>query len=133
MRGVQTTPRDARRGTRRLTRFDNPRQLGAFVGLIPSEYSSGASRRLGPITKAGNSHARRALVEAAWAYRYPAKVSAHLQKRIERCPKRVQEIAWKARRGLRATAAWSPGQESELSSRPSREILAFCGRSRSRS
>ena len=79
-----------------LTRFDNPRQLGAFVGLIPSEYSSGESRRLGPITKAGNGHARRALVEAAWAYRYPAKVSAHLQKRIERCPKPIQEIAWKA-------------------------------------
>jgi transposase len=52
-----------------LTRFDNPRQLAAFVGLIPSEYSSGESRRLGPITKAGNGHARRALVEAAWAYR----------------------------------------------------------------
>jgi transposase len=79
-----------------LTRFDNPRQLAAFVGLIPSEYSSGESRRLGPITKAGNGHARRALVEAAWAYRYPAKVSAHLQKRIERCPTPIQDIAWKA-------------------------------------
>jgi transposase len=64
-----------------LTRFDSPRQLAAFVGLIPSEYSTGESRRLGPITKAGNGHARRALVEAAWAYRYPAKVSAHLQRR----------------------------------------------------
>ena len=79
-----------------LTRFDNPRQLAAFVGLIPSEYSTGESRRLGPITKAGNGHARRALVEAAWAYRYPAKVSAHLQKRIEQCPKPIQEISWKA-------------------------------------
>jgi transposase len=79
-----------------LTRFDNPRQLAAFVGLIPSEYSTGESRRLGPITKAGNGHARRALVEAAWAYRYPAKVSAHLQQRIERCSQPVQEIAWKA-------------------------------------
>ena len=79
-----------------LTRFDNPRQLAAFVGLIPSEYSSGGSRRLGPITKAGNGHARRALVEAAWAYRYPAKVSEHLQKRLAGCPKPVQDIAWKA-------------------------------------
>ena len=76
-----------------LTRFDNPRQLAAFVGLIPSEYSSGESRRIGPITKAGNGHARRALVEAAWAYRYPAKVSAHLQQRIERCRKPIQEIS----------------------------------------
>jgi transposase len=50
-----------------LTRFDNPRQLAAFVGLIPSEYSTGASRRLGPITKAGNGHARRAAEEAAGA------------------------------------------------------------------
>jgi len=79
-----------------LTRFDNPRQLAGFVWLIPSEYSTGESRRLGPITKAGNGHARRALVEAAWAYRYPAKVSAHLQQRIQRCPKPIQEIAWKA-------------------------------------
>jgi transposase len=79
-----------------LTRFDSPRQLAAFVGLIPSEYSSGESPRLGPITKAGNGHARRALVEAAWASRYPAKVSAHLQNRLERCPKPIQDIAWKA-------------------------------------
>jgi transposase len=48
-----------------LTRFDNPRQLAAFVGLIPSEYSSGTSRRQGGITKAGNGRARRALIEAA--------------------------------------------------------------------
>ncbi len=79
-----------------LTRFDTPRPLAAFVGLIPSEYSTGASRHLGPITKASNGHARRALVEAAWAYRYPAKVSAHLQQRIERCPKPIQDISWKA-------------------------------------
>ncbi|MGH9318130.1 MAG: IS110 family transposase [Thermoanaerobaculia bacterium] len=79
-----------------ITRFDNPRQLAAFVGLIPSEYSSGESRRLGPITKAGNGHARRALVEAAWAYRYPAKVAPHLQKRLEHLPKPIQDISWKA-------------------------------------
>ena len=58
-----------------LTRFDNPRQLAAFVGLVPSEHSSGEQRRQGPITKAGNSRARRALVEGAWAYRHPAKIS----------------------------------------------------------
>ena len=79
-----------------LTRFNNPRQLAAFVGLIPSEYSTGDSRRLGPITKTGNGRARRAPVEAAWAYRHPAKVSAHLQQRIERCPKAIQDISWKA-------------------------------------
>lgn len=79
-----------------LTRFDNPRQLGAFVGLIPSEYSSGASRRQGGITKAGNGRARRALIEAAWSYRHPAKVSAHIQTRIDALPKPLQALGWKA-------------------------------------
>ena len=79
-----------------LTRFDNPRQLAAFVGLIPSEHSSGESRRQGPITKAGNTRARRVLVEGAWSYRYPAKISEHIQKRIEKLPKVAQDIGWKA-------------------------------------
>ena len=79
-----------------LTRFHNPRQLMSYLGLIPSEYSSGERRRQGGITKAGNSHARRALVEGAWAYRYPAKISRHLQLRLEHLPPDVQAIAWKA-------------------------------------
>jgi transposase len=79
-----------------LTRFDNPRELMKFLGLIPSEYSSGEQRRQGSITKAGNSHARRALVEGAWAYRYPAKVSRHLQLRLETQPNIIQDISWKA-------------------------------------
>ena len=66
-----------------LTRFDTPRKLMSYLGLTPSEYSSGERRRQGGITKAGNGHARRALVEGAWAYRYPAKVSRHLQLRLE--------------------------------------------------
>ena len=79
-----------------LTRFDNPRQLMKFLGLIPSEYSSGERRRQGTITKAGNTHARRALVEGAWSYRYPAKVSRHIQLRLEQQPKAIQDISWKA-------------------------------------
>ncbi len=79
-----------------LTRFDSPRQLGAFVGLIPSEYSSGASRRQGGITKAGNGRARRALIEGAWAYRHPAKVSQHIQTRIDGLPTPIQDLGWKA-------------------------------------
>lgn len=79
-----------------LTRFDNPRQLAAFVGLVPSEYSSGVARRRGGITKAGNGRARRVLVEAAWAYRHPAKVSAHIQTRIDRLPQALQALGWKA-------------------------------------
>jgi transposase len=79
-----------------LTRFDTPRELMKFLGLIPSEYSSGERRPQGSITKAGNTHARRALVEGAWAYRYPAKVSRHLQLRLEKQPKIIQDISWKA-------------------------------------
>ena len=79
-----------------LTRFDNPRQLAAFVGLVPSEYSSGSSRRQGGITKAGNGRARRVLVEAAWAYRHPAKISLHIQQRIDQLPKALQDLGWKA-------------------------------------
>ena len=79
-----------------LTRFDTPRELMKFLGLIPSEYSSGERRRQGTMTKAGNSHARRVLVEGAWAYRYPAKVSRHLQLRLEKQPKAIQDISWKA-------------------------------------
>jgi transposase len=79
-----------------LTRFDTPRKLMSYLGLTPSEYSSGERRRQGGITKAGNTHARRALVEGAWAYRYPAKVSRHLQLRLEKVPAEVQAISWKA-------------------------------------
>jgi transposase len=79
-----------------LTRFDTPRELMKFLGLIPSEYSSGERRQQGSMTKAGNTHARRALVEGAWAYRYPAKVSRHLQLRLEKQPKIIQDISWKA-------------------------------------
>jgi transposase len=79
-----------------LTRFHNPQQLMAYLGLVPSEHSTGERRRLGSITKAGNAHARRALIEGAWAYRYPAKVSPIIQKRQEGIPKTIQDIAWKA-------------------------------------
>jgi transposase len=79
-----------------LTRFEHPRQVMKYLGLIPSEYSSGERRRQGAITTAGNTHARRVLVEGAWAYRYPAKVSRHLQLRLEQLPKPIQDISWKA-------------------------------------
>jgi len=79
-----------------LTRFDNPRQLMSYLGLTPSEYSSGERRRLGGITKAGNTHARRAMIEGAWAYRFPAKVSRAIQIRLEGLPQAIQDIGWKA-------------------------------------
>jgi transposase len=79
-----------------LSRFDKPSQLMSYLGLTPSEYSTGDHRRQGVITKTGNAHARRALIEGAWAYRYPAKVSRHLQLRLEQLPKPLQDTSWKA-------------------------------------
>jgi transposase len=79
-----------------LTRFDHPRHLMQYLGLTPSAYASGERRRQGDITKTGNTHARRALVEGAWAYRYPAKVSRHRQLRLEKLPKPIQDTRWKA-------------------------------------
>jgi transposase len=70
------------------------------LGLIPSAYSSGERRRQGSITKAGHTHARRALVEGVWASRYPANVSRHLQLRLETQPKAIQAISWKAQHRL---------------------------------
>jgi transposase len=78
------------------TRFDNPRPLMSDLGLIPSEYASGDRRRQGGITQAGNTQARRALIDGAWAYRDPAKVSRHLQWRLATRPKPMQDISWKA-------------------------------------
>jgi transposase len=97
LRGVQFTvavPTVAELGD--LTRFDHPRQLMAYRGLTPSEYSSGERRRQGSITQAGNTHARRALMEGSWAYQYPANVSGHLQLRLATQPQGIQNISWKA-------------------------------------
>ena len=79
-----------------ITRFDSPRQLMAYLGLVPSEHSSGARTRRGGITKSGNSHVRRLLVESAWCYRFAAKKSYLLQRRAEKTSAKVQAIAWKA-------------------------------------
>ena len=66
------------------------------LGLTPSESSSGQRRRQGAITQSGHTHARRVLVEGAWADRYPAQVSRHLQLRLEKPPKALQDLSWKA-------------------------------------
>ncbi|AWN15565.1 IS110 family transposase [Salinisphaera sp. LB1] len=83
-----------------LTRFDSPSQLMAYLGLVPSEHSSGGSRRQGSITKTGNGHVRRVLVEAAWAYRFPARKSDAIQRRAEQTSDTVQAIAWHAQKRL---------------------------------
>ncbi|MGF6810797.1 transposase [Paraburkholderia sp. Clong3] len=79
-----------------LSRFEHPRQLMAWLGVTPSEYSSGGKRRQGSITKTGNSYARKLLVEAAWSYRHPARVSRDIQCRHEGIPKAIIDRAWDA-------------------------------------
>jgi transposase len=79
-----------------ISRFEKPRQLMAYVGLHPSEYSSGGSRRQGGIAKTGNGHARRVLVEGAWSYRHQARVSRQIQIRQEPLCQEIRDIAWKA-------------------------------------
>ena len=79
-----------------LTRFASARQLMAYLGLVPSENSTGERRRQGAITKTGNASARRALVEAAWAYRYGARVSVGIARRQSGLAKSVTDLAWRA-------------------------------------
>jgi transposase len=83
-----------------LARFTDAPQLMAYLGLVPSEHSSGKRERRGSITKTGNSHVRRVLVEAAWTYRHVARKTTTLQRRAERTPLEVQEIAWSAQKRL---------------------------------
>jgi transposase len=79
-----------------LKRFARPRELMGYLGLVPSEHTTGSKRRLGAITKTGNGHVRRMLIEAAWNYRFPARVSRTLQVRQQRQPAVIREIAWRA-------------------------------------
>ena len=79
-----------------LSRFASARELMGYLGLVPSENSSGGRRRQGSITKTGNSSARRALVEAAWAYHYDARVTAGIARRQSGLARSVIDLAWKA-------------------------------------
>jgi transposase len=79
-----------------LSRFRTPSELMAYLGLVPSEDSTGDSIKRGPITKAGNRRARRMLVECAWAYQHPPRVGRDKQPKVDAAPRAVREIAWKA-------------------------------------
>ena len=109
-------------------RFANPRQLMAYLGLVPSEHSSGGSIRRGAITKAGNSLARRVLIEGAWTYRMPARVSRKLHDRLEPLPAAIRDIAWKAQirlcaRYRRLAAAGKP--KVVVTTAIAREMVGF--------
>jgi transposase len=83
-----------------LQRFGSPRQLMAFLGLVPAEHSSGESKHRGRITRAGNGHVRRILVEAAWSYHYQPKMSKAIRQRNQGIAPGVQRLAWKAQKRL---------------------------------
>ncbi len=111
-----------------LGRFKKPSQLMAYLGLIPSEHSSGPNIRRGGITKTGNGHVRKVLVEAAWAYRMQARVSRVLLKRQQGVSQQVCQIAWKAQirlcaRYRRLTAKGKPKQK--VVTAIARELSAF--------
>jgi transposase len=111
-----------------IARVGNPRQLLSYLGHTPAEYSTGARRRLGGITKAGNAHARRALVEAAKAYRYKAKVSPAIQQRQEHLPKPIRDIAWHAQLRLckrYRTLVAKGKQPNVVTAAIARELAAF--------
>lgn len=79
-----------------LSRFQTPRELMAYLGLVPSEDSTGEAIKRGPITKAGNRRARRMLVECSWSYQHPPRVGRAKQEKVAAAPSAVREIAWKA-------------------------------------
>lgn len=83
-----------------ITRFDNPRQLMAYVGLVPSERSSGATIRRGGLTRAGNGRVRALLIEGAWSYRHPPRPGARKLAKLDAASPEVREIAWKAQTRL---------------------------------
>lgn len=83
-----------------ITRFDSPGELMCYLGLVPSEHSSGPTRRQGGITRSGNGHVRRVLVEAAWNYRFPARKTRDIEKRASKTSERVQAIAWQGQKRL---------------------------------
>lgn len=83
-----------------FTRFTHPSQLMSYIGITPSEDSSGQKRRQGAITKTGNEACRRAIIEAAWQYRLPARVTPHIRARHHGQPRAVIGLAWKAQTRL---------------------------------
>ncbi len=79
-----------------IRRFAHPRQLMGYLGLVPSEYSSGNTQRRGALTRTGNGHVRRILIEAAWSYRLPARIGESIQPRLQGQPQSIINTAWKA-------------------------------------
>ena len=110
-------------------RFAKAGRLMSYLGLVPSEHSTGESRRLGSITRSGSRHARRLLVEAAWHYRNPPRVGPEIERRQEGQPAEAVAIAWSAQRRLHRT--WSRLQRRNkrrtlIAVAVARELAGFC-------
>lgn len=111
-----------------FSRFQTAKQLMAYCGVVPSEHSSGASRRQGAITKTGNSHVRRVLFESAWAYRHRPGLTAKLMQRQKGAAASTTEIAWKAQNRLhrRYIALSARGKPmTKIVGAVGRELLGF--------
>jgi transposase len=111
-------------------RFEHPKQLMSYVGLVPSENSSGERRRQGSITKSGSQHARRLLVEAAWHYRHPPRLGTRLKARQVDQPAAVVAIAWTAQQRLHQTWRRLDAQRRKrktiVAAAVARQLAGFC-------
>jgi transposase len=112
-----------------FTRFRHPEQLMSFLGVVPSEHSSGSRRRQGSITKSGSQHARRLLVEAAWHYRRPPRVSEPLRRRQAGADPAIVALSWKTQRRLHRV--WSRMEQrgkrrTIIAVAAARELAGFC-------
>jgi len=111
-------------------RFPQPAQLMSFLGLVPSEHSSGSQRRQGAITKSGSEHARRLLVEAAWRYRRAPQRGTELARRQDGQPQHVTAISWQAQRRLHRTWQRLDGERGKrrtvVAVAVARELSGFC-------
>jgi transposase len=111
-----------------MTRFDTPRQLMGYSGAVPSENSSGKRTQRGSITKTGNAHLRRIVVEAAWSYRLRPAIGPRLRKRQEGVSEPIKEIAWKAQVRLTkryARLAAAGKDQRKIVTAVGRELLGF--------
>ena len=111
-----------------LSRFSHPKQLMAYLGLVPSEHSSGARTSRGRITRAGNAHARTMLIEAGWTYRLPAREERRYRERVADLPADIQAIGWKAQvrlcqRFRRLSAAGKP--QPKVNTAIARELVGY--------
>lgn len=112
-----------------FARFGKAGQLSSYLGLVPSEHSSGESRRLGSITKSGSGHARRLLVEAAWHYRNPPRIGREIERRQQGQPAAAIAVAWSAQRRLHRTHSQMRKRNKRATVTTvavARELAGFC-------